>query len=167
MLAAVLLVGIGYLAILPPFEGFDESVHYSSIRQVADTQTLPIFGRSFIDQTIVDYASHGPMPWSSGAPPFVGLGRMTYPSFFANPAAVADYEVYRSSPPKEHFTPSVHENYEAQHPPLYYLFMAPIMRAVDGFSIVDQNSFCDWCLISWLGLVLPSAGMPRSRIPAS
>src|SRR5262249_45372438 len=78
MLAPILLVGIGYLAILPPFEGFDESVHYSSIRQVADTQTLPIFGRSFIDQTVFDYASHGPMPWSSGAPPFVGLGRMTY-----------------------------------------------------------------------------------------
>ena len=76
MLAAVLLVGIGYLSILPPFEGFDESVHYSSIRQIADTQTLPIFGRSFIDQTVIDYASHGPMRWSSGAPPFVGLGRM-------------------------------------------------------------------------------------------
>ena len=100
MLAAVLLVGIGYLSILPPFEGFDEYVHYSSVRQVADTGTVPIFGRSFIDQTVVDYASHGPMPWSSGNPPFAGLGPMTYPSFFANPAAVAHYEVYRISPLK-------------------------------------------------------------------
>lgn len=138
MLAAVLLVGIGYLSILPPFEGFDEYVHYSSVRQVADTRTVPIFGRSFIDQTVVDYASHGPMPWSSGAPPFAGLGHMTYPSFFANPAAVAHYEVYRISPPQERFTPGADENYEAQHPPLYYLLMAAIMRAADGFSFVDQ-----------------------------
>ena len=68
MLAAILLVGIGYLAILPPFEGFDEYVHYSSVRQVADTQTLPIFGRSFVDQSVVDYASRGPLPWSSWSP---------------------------------------------------------------------------------------------------
>ena len=103
MLAAVLLVGIGYLSILPPFEGFDEYVHYSSVRQVADTRTVPIFGRSFIDQTVVDYASHGPMPWSSGAPPFAGLGPMTYPSFFANPVAVAHYEVYRIKSPSRTF----------------------------------------------------------------
>jgi hypothetical protein len=110
MLAAVLLVGIGYLSILPPFEGFDESVHYSSVREVADTQTLPLFGRSFIDQTVVDYANHSPMPWSSRAPPFAGLGPMTYPRFFAKAAAVARYEVYRSRPPEEHFTSGAEEN---------------------------------------------------------
>jgi hypothetical protein len=156
MLAAILLVGIGYLAILPPFEGFDEYVHYSSVRQVADTRTVPIFGRSFIDQTVVDYASHGPMPWSSGAPPFAGLGHMTYPSFFANPAAVAHYEVYRISPPQERFTPGADENYEAQHPPLYYLLMAAIMRAADGFSFVDQILILRLVsyILAWTGFAL-------------
>jgi hypothetical protein len=156
MLAAILLVGIGYLSILPPFEGFDEYVHYSSVRQVADTRTVPIFGRSFIDQTVVDYASHGPMPWSSGAPPFAGLGPMTYPSFFANPAAVAHYEVYRISPPQERFTPGADENYEAQHPPLYYLLMAAIMRAADGFSFVDQILILRLVsyILAWTGFAL-------------
>jgi len=156
MLAAVLLVGIGYLSILPPFEGFDEYVHYSSVRQVADTRTVPIFGRSFIDQTVVDYASHGPMPWSSGAPPFAGLGHMTYPSFFANPAAVTHYEVYRNNPPQERFTPGADENYEAQHPPLYYLLMAAIMRAADGFSFVDQILLLRLVsyILAWTGFAL-------------
>ena len=48
MLAAVLLVGIGYLSILPPFEGFDEYVHYSSVRQVADTRTVPILAGALL-----------------------------------------------------------------------------------------------------------------------
>ena len=39
-------VGFGYLAILPAFEGFDENAHYSSIRQIADIGTIPIYGAS-------------------------------------------------------------------------------------------------------------------------
>ena len=43
-LLALLFMGLAYLAILPPFEGFDETAHYSSIRQIADTATIPLYG---------------------------------------------------------------------------------------------------------------------------
>ena len=81
---------------------------------------------------------------------------MTYPSFFANPAAVAHYEVYRISPPQERFTPGADENYEAQHPPLYYLLMAAIMRAADGFSFVDQILILRLVsyILAWTGFAL-------------
>lgn len=155
VLAATLLVGIGYLAILPPFEGFDETAHYSSVRQIADTKTLPLFGRSFIDKSVRDYEKNGPMPWSSGKPPFEQPGHLTYPAFFANPAAVTHYAIYRSGP-VDKFTPSSSENWEAQHPPLYYLLMAPIMRATAGFSFVSQIFILRLAsyLLAWVGFVI-------------
>ena len=36
LLLAVLLAGLGWLALLPPWEGFDEAAHYSYIQQIAD-----------------------------------------------------------------------------------------------------------------------------------
>jgi len=56
----ILFLGLGYLAILPPFEGFDETAHYSSIRQIADTATIPFYGSSFIDQKIEQYMKAAP-----------------------------------------------------------------------------------------------------------
>jgi len=55
------LIGIGYLAVLPPFEGFDEFAYFSAIRETADTATFPIYGRSFIDRTVEEYEKRGPM----------------------------------------------------------------------------------------------------------
>ena len=63
MLAAIFLIGLGNLAILPPFEGADETAHYSSIRQVAETGTFPLLNHSFISPEVIDYRKHGPMPY--------------------------------------------------------------------------------------------------------
>ena len=60
----LLLMGIGFLAVLPPFEGFDETAHYSSLRQIADTGMLPITGSSFIDKNVIDYRRHGPKSYA-------------------------------------------------------------------------------------------------------
>lgn len=156
MLAATLLIGVGYLAVLPPFEGFDEYAYYSAIRQVADTGILPIYGHSFIDQSALDYENYGPMPWASGNPPFDRTGQLTYPSFFANPSAVAHYKQYRLSPNNKPFTPSSEQNWESQHPPLYYLVMTPIMRATEQLPFVTQifllrlSSY----ILAWAGLTI-------------
>ena len=156
VLAAPLLLGIGYLAILPPFEGFDEYAHYSSIRQIADTGTLPIFGRSFIDRNVEDYETHAPMPWASGNPPFEQPGRMTYPAFFNDHTAVARYEIYRNIAANNGFQSGTQENWEAQHPPLYYLFMAPVMRVTEHFSFVTQIFVLRLAsyLLAWCGFVI-------------
>jgi hypothetical protein len=36
LVLAALSVGVGWLAILPAFEGFDETAHYSYVQQLAD-----------------------------------------------------------------------------------------------------------------------------------
>lgn len=136
--AGVLLIGIGYLAILPPFEGFDEPAHYSSARQVAYTGTVPIRGHSFIDRFVQDYEKAAPMPWGSRNPPFDQTGSMTYRSFFTAAKAVADYQVYRDEPAANTFVPGSKANWESQHPPLYYILMAPIVRLTERLPFLTQ-----------------------------
>ena len=38
---ATLLIGLAQVALLPPWEGFDETAHFSFIQQIADTGTWP------------------------------------------------------------------------------------------------------------------------------
>jgi hypothetical protein len=134
-LLSLLSIGIGYLSIIPAFEGFDEQAHYSSIRQIADTRTIPLSGASYIDQGFIDYK--GPLPYDTGTPPFDN--GMVYPKFFASADLVKNYQqTYRQEMPQSVFRPSDTSNWEAQHPPLYYLLMAPVMKLLDGFSFTTQ-----------------------------
>src|SRR6185369_2248324 len=55
LFAAILLAGAAQLLVLPPFEGFDETAHYSYIREIADTRTIPIFGQSTIAKLVAEY----------------------------------------------------------------------------------------------------------------
>ena len=116
------------------FEGFDEYAHYSSIRQIADAGTLPLFGNSFIDRNVERYLAAAPTPWGTLHPPFEQPGRMTYPAFFKNAKAVADYRDNRYRSADWDFAPGATGNWESQHPPLYYVLMAPIMKATEGLS---------------------------------
>lgn len=136
---AILLIAVGFLAVLPPFEGFDETAHYSSIQQIADTGEIPLYGQSFLSLTVVDYSLHGPLPYSSLNPPFDKNGGMTYAAFFASPNHIAAYKnLYRKPSVTRFFKPSNRENWQSQHPPLYYLLMASLMRATASWSFVTQ-----------------------------
>jgi hypothetical protein len=167
LIAAALLIGIGYIAMLPPFEGFDEYAYYSSIRQVADTATIPFYRDSFIDKNVEDYLNIGPMRWGSENPPFTVAGRMTYQSFFANADAVAHYRHYRLSPADWSFAQDTELNWEAQHPPLYYILTAPVMRATEGLSLVTQvlilrvSSY----LLAFAGLLVAWLAMRSRQLP--
>ena len=134
-LLSLFLIGVGYIAIMPPFEGFDEPAHFSSLRQIADTGTIPLYGKSFLPQDVADYS--GPVAYSSLQPPFdAGL---TYAKFFARPDLVARFvQQYRQPQPHPPFVPSVTQDWEAQHPPLYYLALAPLMRLVEPAAFVTQ-----------------------------
>jgi len=127
--------GVGYIAMTPPFEGFDETAHYSSLREIADTGRIPILGKSYLDQSVVDYT--GPIPYQSGSPPFDrGL---VYPKFFAQPELVTRYlQVYKEAVPHVEYRPSSAQNWQAQHPPLYYLLLAQVLRALDPLSFTAQ-----------------------------
>lgn len=134
-LLALLSIGTGVLAILPPYEGIDEAFHYSSIRQIGDLGTIPLYQESFLPQDVPDYK--GPMPYGSSLPPlFEGI---TYARFFADAGLVEAYRrTYRESWTPPPFQPSLGSNLESQHPPLYYLLLAPLLRGVTGASLTAQ-----------------------------
>ncbi len=122
-LISILLIGLGYISILPPFEGFDETAHYSRLREIKG-HPLAIFDReSFLDRAVVEYT--GPVPYSSGEPPFDG--GFNYQKFFGDQVNLDDYiKKYCQSPMNAAFVASADRNWQNQHPPLYYLLLAPL-----------------------------------------
>jgi hypothetical protein len=172
MLIGSLLIGVAYIAILPPFEGFDEYLYYSGIRQLADTGTFPDVGDSFVDNHILGYQKHGPMPWPSGNPPYGNGPNLTYRSFFANEQAVKDYQIYRRVPADWKFSASTKKNWESQHPPLYFLAFSPIMRATETLPLVTQVFLLRIAsyLIAWSGFAIGFFAVARvagREIPTS
>lgn len=129
LLAAVALLGIGQIAFLPPWEGFDEYAHWSSIQQIADTGTIPFYGRDHVSADVDHYA--GPMPYASSAP-FDRTGRPTYRSFRDSGGTLPDGPVDRA------YVPGRELNWQAQHPPLYYALLAPVYRLVDRLPWPDH-----------------------------
>jgi hypothetical protein len=156
MLAAVLLAGLAHLLILPPFEGFDEPAHWSSLSRIAHDGRIPVYGEDRLDAAVRGYP--GPHAYS-GVPPF-------------DPAFGASYREWEpgrgpgeTSPPGT-FTPDIAPNWQAQHPPLYYLLMTPVFLASQHLSWVDH--FAVLRLASWLmaftGLVIGAEAACR-RLP--
>jgi hypothetical protein len=144
LLVAVGLVGVAHLAFLPPWEGFDEYAHWSSIQQIADTGTIPLIGRDRISADVDAYT--GPMPYDS-----VGAAEDRPPT----------YSAYRQAgspplrPPAERrYRPGRALNWEAQHPPLFYALLAPVYRASTSLAW-PQHLFAlrlaAW-IIAWAGL---------------
>ena len=68
LLLASLLIGLGHVAALPPFEGIDERAHYSYIEQIAKTGTLPRFGDKIRQdvQDVWDFLLQRPPALASG-----------------------------------------------------------------------------------------------------
>jgi hypothetical protein len=122
-LVSILLIGLGYISMLPPFEGFDETAHYSRLRETKDRPLAFLEKESFLDRAVVEYT--GPIPYSSGEPPF-DKG-FNYPKFFGDHANLDKYiKKYWQSPMSVSFEESRDRNWQNQHPPLYYLLLAPL-----------------------------------------
>jgi hypothetical protein len=65
LLVGSLLVGLSFAALLPPFEGFDETAHYSYIEQIAETATRPSLTDPLAADTF-DYLDAAPSASSLG-----------------------------------------------------------------------------------------------------
>ncbi|MBI3703447.1 MAG: hypothetical protein HY244_06275 [Rhizobiales bacterium] len=81
-----LLVGLAQVALLPPWEGFDDAGHYSYIQQLADKGTRAHF-RDRISAEIHDYLKVAPGPLTLNP-------RWSYRDFFGG--ARADIESVRT-----------------------------------------------------------------------
>jgi hypothetical protein len=128
LLAAVAFLGLAQIAFLPPWEGFDETAHWSYIQQLADTGHSPRYG---VDALAADTAAYpGPMPYGA-VPPFDRTGRPTY----------RDYRLAGSAPiagGPTHYVGADGLNWQAQHPPLYYALLTPVYRAAHGLGWIDH-----------------------------
>jgi hypothetical protein len=143
LLLCVLVTGFGWLAALPPFEGFDETAHYSYIQQLADTGTLPVLGESRLSNSVLAYASALPTAYST-TPPFEQNGGITYRDFSSRPVPRAALDQMQTP---RRFSPSNLPNWQAQHPPLYYALMAPVYAATREWSWKHQ--FLALRALSW------------------
>jgi hypothetical protein len=152
------ILGIAHVALLPPWEGFDEEAHYSSLQQLADTHEVPRLGRARISEDAQDYRQSAPVRYGN-APGRDRKGPHTYRSFFeASPDVVAQGRSVVHGRPLEarHYTASAKLNWEAQHPPLYYAVLSPVYVLTRGLSWGAQLFALRAVsyLLAWLALVV-------------
>ncbi len=128
LLLAVALVGLSHVGFLPPWEGFDETAHWSYVQELADRGRPPHYGVDGLSRDLDLYP--GPMPYG-GAPPFDKTGRLTYRTYrqAGAPPIVGGPTRYVSGREL---------NWQAQHPPLYYLLMVSVYRLAHGVGWIDH-----------------------------
>lgn len=135
---AVALAGAGWIAMLPPFEGFDETAHYSYVQQLWDTRGLTT--RMFLSTDVQAYRATRPTAYAS-IPPFEANRGITYLTHARNPAAPVPDAPRR-------FAPSEEMNWQSQHPPLYYLLVGPVYAATRDWGWTAH--ILALRLVSWL-----------------
>jgi hypothetical protein len=116
LLLAVAFAGIAHVALLPPFEGFDETAHWSYIQQLADTDRIPVYGQDRLSGDLATY--DGPMAAGEGQP---------YAAWLATHRQVAG-----ASNGPTRFSEGSDLNWQAQHPPLFYALMVLPYHALAG-----------------------------------
>ena len=112
MLLGSLLVGLAHVALLPPFEGFDETGHFSYLQQLAETGRWPVRGEK-MSKDIDDYLDAAPAADSMG-------GRWRYEAFFAAGGANVDAGQRAIKVPPQAprvWAPGRLDNWQSQHPP--------------------------------------------------
>ena len=125
LVIAVWFVGLAFIAVTPPFEGFDETAHWSYIQQIADTGHGPAPRIDHLSRDVDAYP--GPMRYGE-TPPFEQSGRVTYRDFRPRPALGGPTA----------FAQGRDLNWQSQHPPLYYALSAPVYQAARALGWVDH-----------------------------
>jgi hypothetical protein len=168
LLAASWLLGLAHLALLPPYEGFDEIAHHATIQQAAAITDLGWRREGTVSREIEAYLAVGPSIYPQLAAPLGGRGHDLH-SFFADSAAQAATRRVLSAAPAPSFAPGVTPNWELQqHPPLYYLALAPIERALAARSLETRLlalRLASWSLAA-IGLAVAAAALARHGIAA-
>ena len=125
LLGAVLIFLQGYalLCILPPFEGIDEYQHLAYIVFLLEQRRLPILGQDTVPSTLLHQLRSFPLP-ERAAEHTASWQTQSYEEFWRRTASGAEKlgEGGRI------------ELYQSQHPPLYYLAMAPVYRLLASYG---------------------------------
>ena len=171
LLGGVGILGIAHVALLPPWEGFDEGAHYSSLQQLADAHEVPRLGRARISEDVRSYRQSAPGRYHNPGDTHEASPH-TYRSFFeGSPDVVAQGRSVVHGRPLEarHYVASTQDNWEAHHPPLYYALLSPVYALTRGLSwgaqlfVLRAVSY----LFAWLALVVGihacATGVPALR----
>ncbi len=124
--------GFLYIISTPQWEGFDEAFHYSYIQNLAETGRLPIYGRTLLSKEVT--TSFRLAPLSSPVNSNLGNRYTSLGDYWQLPESVRkERETSLKNIPGDFRSISdvssdACPNYEAQHPPLYYLLCVPIYR---------------------------------------
>jgi hypothetical protein len=107
--------------LLPPYEGFDETAHYSYISILSDWHVIPDFRHTPLDATVGNDLLGLPLPYSEAS------DRITYSKFFNAGLPLEREKVIRRlwQDPQgvASYVPGQGVNWQGQHPPLYYFVM--------------------------------------------
>jgi hypothetical protein len=164
LLLASLLIGLAHVAGLPPFEGFDETAHYSYIEQIAKTETLPRFG----DKLRKDAQDFEESLEAAGGPGYVTL---QYRNLFTADKKITNWfreavKAPRDPPPTG--KPGTGQNWEVVHPPFYYALLTPAYLLSERWSLAGQLALLRGLsyFAAWLSLCL-AVFVADKRFPAS
>lgn len=158
LLAGSLLTGLGFCALLPPFDGFDETAHYSYIQQIAQTRTWPR-PNDPVAAEVDDYLQVAPSAIALKA-------RWSYPAFFkasADTVHTGAAAIHGERDPARQWRAGAQNNWEGQHPPLYYALLAPVWFVSKGWSLYAQIVLLRAVsyLFAWGGLVIATFSIAR------
>lgn len=132
-----ILLCLATILILPPYEGFDETGHYSYISLLSDRHKIPDFRNTPLDATVEKDRKGLPRPYGR-KPPYEENEGITYVEFFNEISVLGREKAVRAfwQRPKEiaSYEPGQGINWEGQHPPLYYLVMVIPYRLVKGWA---------------------------------
>ena len=159
-----LVAGLGFCALLPPFEGFDETAHYSYVQQIAQTGTWPRLNEP-VSADVDDYLKVAPGP--AALPP-----RWTYRAFFKASADTVHggaAAIHTKSDPARAWHAGTTNNWERQQPPFYYTLLVPGWVLSRDWSIYSQLFLLRSIsyLFAWSGLVIATFTFARGRAVSS
>ncbi|HET9218954.1 MAG TPA: glycosyltransferase family 39 protein [Terriglobia bacterium] len=123
----------------PLWEGWDEAFHYSYIQNLAETRSLPVFGKSTLSNEIT--TSFELAPLSYGTNLSLDGKYTTFEQYWKLPPVERRRreEALRSIPNNERENvPSGSaqlQNYEAHQAPLYYLLAAPVYTLFSSYDV--------------------------------
>ncbi len=125
---------------LPTFEGMDEPAHLSSILQFATGQGRPEPDKARLHAAVERAIALAPGPYEQWSDLRLSIGATTYVEWARLPAEEQqrrrrEFDTLRV----DQWHASVRENWQAQHPPLYYALVGELVRALGDGSFVRAH----------------------------
>lgn len=156
----LLLVLTGYAFLQPAFEGFDENPHYSRILDASEDIGSQFSGKHAFRASVLNYP--GPEAYASGEAPF--STPKTYDNFYLKAQDAASHvKSYRVGDYSDES--SVKDNWQYQHPPLYYVLAGGLNRILLTDAVVVNVVMLRLfsVLLVGLGLIYCYKGLCRLR----